>query len=129
MRRKGSARTHGRTRAVTMGMKESQQIAAEHGDLAAHAHRAGAERHGKQDHLTGHESSRQALEHSNQAYVLGQQEHERTRTVPGSKGSTDEPSEQDIAAHAYRLWQSRGCPEGSPEKDWFQAVEEMRSRH
>ena len=108
-------------------MKESQQIAAEHGDLAAHAHQAGAERHGKEDHLTGHESSRQALEHSNQAYIRGQQEHERTRTAAASKGTSHEASEQDIAARAYGLWQGRGCPEGSPERDWFQAVEEMRS--
>jgi hypothetical protein len=108
-------------------MKESQQIAAEHRDLAAHAHQAGAESHGKEDHLTGHEISRQALEHSNQAYVRGKQEHERTRTAAGSKGTTHEASEQGIAARAYALWQGRGCPEGSPEEDWFQAVEEMRS--
>ena len=119
----------GRTRAVTMVMKESQQISAEHRDLAAHAHRTGAERHGKGDHLSGHESSRQALEHSNQAFVLGQQEHERGRTAPGSPGSTHAPGEQDIAAHAYGLWQRRGCPEGSPERDWFRAVEEIRSGH
>jgi hypothetical protein len=121
--------TDGGTRAVKTVMKESQQIAAEHRDLAAHAHRAGAEHHGKEDHLTGHESSRQALEHSNQAYILGQQEHEKTRTAAGFKGTTHEPSEQDIAALAYELWLGRGCPEGSPEKDWFEAVEKMRSGH
>jgi hypothetical protein len=105
-------------------MKETQQISAERRKLAAHVHQVGAESHGKEDHLTGHESSRQALEHTNQAYVLGQQEHERIR-----KGTTHEFSEQDIAVHAYELWQNRGCPEGSPERDWFQAVEEMRSGH
>src|SRR6185295_11798191 len=99
-------------------MHESQQIAAEHRDLAAHAHRAGAEHHGKEDHQTGHESSRQALEHSNQAYLLSQQKHEKTGTVPGAKGSTHEATDQDVAALAYRLWQGRGCPTGSPEEDW-----------
>jgi len=119
--------TDGGTRAVRIVMKESQQIAAEHRDLAAHAHRAGAERHGKEDHLTGHESSRQALEHSNQAYLLAQQPHEKTRIAHGSAGTVHEPTEQDIAALAYGLWQGRGCPEGSPEEDWFRAAEEMRS--
>jgi len=42
---------------------ENHQQASELQDSAAHAHRA-AEQQGKQDHLTGHEHSRQALEHS-----------------------------------------------------------------
>ena len=29
----------------------------------------------------------------------------------------------DIAALAYRLWQERGCPMGSPEDDWYRAEE------
>ena len=32
-----------------------------------------------------------------------------------------EKSTQDIANLAYALWQQRGCPEGSPEQDWFEA--------
>jgi len=112
-----------------MVMRESQQIAAEHRDLTAHAHRAGAEHHGKEDHLTGHESSRQALEHSNQAYLLSQQQHEKTGPMPSAEGSTQEATEQDIAALAYSLWQGRRCPVGSPEEDWFRAVEELRFRH
>ena len=35
---------------------------------------------------------------------------------------------EDIAALAYALWQARGCPEGSPEEDWFHAAQELRSR-
>ena len=35
--------------------------------------------------------------------------------------------EQDIADLAYELWQSRGCPEGSPQEDWFRAIEELQS--
>ena len=34
--------------------------------------------------------------------------------------------EQDIANLAFELWQARGCPLGSPEEDWFHAVELLR---
>lgn len=37
-------------------------------------------------------------------------------------------SNEDIAAHAYRCWHERGCPEGSPEVDWHRAEEELRNR-
>jgi hypothetical protein len=37
-------------------------------------------------------------------------------------------STADIAALAYHLWQDRGCPMGSPEKDWFRA-EELLTAH
>ena len=36
--------------------------------------------------------------------------------------------EEDIAALAHELWQARGCPDGSPGEDWYQAVEILRSR-
>ena len=36
--------------------------------------------------------------------------------------------EQDIAALAYELWEAKGCPEGSPEIDWFAALEQLKSR-
>ena len=42
---------------------ENHQRAEELHDGAAHAHRVG-EQHGKQEHLTGHEHSRQQIEHS-----------------------------------------------------------------
>ena len=121
--------TDGATRAQEVGMHESQQIAAEHHDLSAHAHRTAAEHHGKEDHLTGHESSRQAHEHSNQAYLHAQHEHQKTRTEHGANVIAHEAKEQDIAALAYEHWQGRCCPEGSPEEDWFRAIEELRSRH
>jgi len=98
-------------------MRESQQIATEQHGLASHAHRTGAEHRGQEDHLTGHESSRQALEHSRQAYLHTQARH----------GAHD-VKEAEIAALAYRLWHERGCPEGSPEHDWFRALEELRHR-
>lgn len=109
-------------------MHESQQIAAEHHDLAAHAHRTGAEHHGKEDHLTGHESSRVGLEHANQAYLRSQEQHQNTSTEDGVNAVAHEAKEQDIAALAYRFWQARGCPEGSPEEDWFRAIAAVRSR-
>jgi hypothetical protein len=42
----------------------SHQRAAEFHDLAAHAHRAAAVHHGKEDHQTAHEHSKEALEYS-----------------------------------------------------------------
>src|ERR1035441_10423408 len=120
--------TDGAIRALATVMRESQQIAAEHHDLAAHAHRSGAEHHGKEDHLTGHESSRQVLEHSNQAYLLAQKEHREARTGHGANEIAHEAKERDISALAYQLWQGRRCPEGSPDEDWFRAAEALRSR-
>jgi hypothetical protein len=34
----------------------------------------------------------------------------------------------DIAALAYELWQQRGCPEGSPEQDWYEAERKVLSQ-
>jgi hypothetical protein len=34
---------------------------------------------------------------------------------------------ENIAALAFALWQERGCPEGSPELDWFRAEEELKT--
>ena len=112
-----------------MVMDQSQQIAAEHHDLAAHAHRSGAERHGKEDHLTGHESSRLALEHTNKTYLHPENEHQNIKTREGINAVGHEAQEHDtVRLLAYRVWQARGCPEGSPEQDWHSAVEALRSR-
>ena len=35
------------------------------------------------------------------------------------------PEPEEIASLAYRLWQQRGCPEGSPEADWLRAEQEL----
>jgi|GEM_PF-1870263 len=48
-----------------------------------------------------------------------------------SSASGDESysySSDDVAAHAYRCWHERGCPDGSPEVDWHRAEEELRNR-
>jgi hypothetical protein len=34
----------------------------------------------------------------------------------------------EIAALAHRLWQLRGCPEGSPDEDWAPAAQQLRDR-
>jgi hypothetical protein len=47
---------------------DSHRRAAEFHDLAAHAHRVADVHHGKEDHLTGHELARQAMEHSAKAH-------------------------------------------------------------
>lgn len=36
-------------------------------------------------------------------------------------------SQDRIAQLAYQLWQERGCPAGSPEVDWEQAVRMLES--
>jgi hypothetical protein len=92
---------------------ENHHSAAELHDGAAHAHRVGEE-HGQQDHLSGHEHSRQDLEHSQNGYL-----HSQAASAFGH---------DDIAALAHELWQARGCPEGSPDEDWLRAVKELRTR-
>jgi hypothetical protein len=98
---------------------ENHPQAAELHDLAGHAHRV-AEEHGKQEHLTGHEQSRQAQEHSHEG-------HRQTPVATVGHGIAAF-GHSDIAALAYELWQARGCPEGSSEEDWFHAAEQLRSR-
>lgn len=102
---------------------ENHQRAAELHDVAAHAHRAALEQRGKQDHQTAQEQSRRALEHSHEAYLHTQQMHQKATEERGVAGFGHE----DIATLAYELWRARGCPEGSPEEDWFHAAERLRS--
>ena len=53
-------------------------IAAEMHEQAAHAHRVAATHHGKEDHLTGHEISKEALDHSRRAFELAQEAHRKS---------------------------------------------------
>jgi hypothetical protein len=62
---------------------DSHQRAAEFHELAAHAHRAAAAHHGKEDHLTGHELSKQALEHANKASQWSQEAHRKSAKAAG----------------------------------------------
>jgi hypothetical protein len=99
---------------------ENHQRAAELHDLAAHAHRSAEQRHGKQEHETGHEQSRQALEHSRVA-------HEQTQLSLNRHGIATF-GHRETAELAYELWQARGCPDGSPQDDWFRATKELLER-
>jgi hypothetical protein len=103
---------------------ENHQRAAELHDNAAHAHRSAAESHEKQDRQTGQERSRQALEHSQQAYRHTEQAHREAVNEQGIATF----GHAEIAVLAHSLWRERGCPEGSPEQDWFRAAHELRAR-
>ena len=37
------------------------------------------------------------------------------------------PEHRSIGELAYSLWQARGCPEGSAERDWLDAERQLRS--
>jgi hypothetical protein len=39
--------------------------------------------------------------------------------------ATPDPEPDHIAELAYSLWESRGCPIGSPEEDWYKAEQEL----
>ncbi len=39
------------------------------------------------------------------------------------------PEHRSIGELAYRLWQARGCPEGSAEQDWLDAEKQLQSAH
>jgi hypothetical protein len=51
-------------------------------NLASHAHASAAAAHDKGDHLTAHELSKKALEHSMNAYRFSQQLIEEAETSP-----------------------------------------------
>lgn len=99
------------------------QRAAEMHDAAVHAHTVAAQAHEKEDHLTGHEHSRQALEYSGKAH----QQTDQTRRDVANGSDHTSFGHQEIAARALGLWRARGCPEGSPDEDWFHAVKELRA--
>jgi hypothetical protein len=37
------------------------------------------------------------------------------------------PSHDEIAKRAMEIWNARGCPEGSADRDWLQAEGELRA--
>ena len=92
---------------------------AELSDGPAHAHTVG-ELHGKQDHLT-------ATEHSKQEFEREQEEtrHSHASTVGHGIAAF---GHDEIAEVAHQRWVERGRPEGSAEEDWFEAVKQLRSR-
>jgi len=50
-----------------------------------------------------------------------------TAETPAESAATPS-TEELIAALAKKLWEARGCPEGSPEVDWFTAEKLVRMR-
>jgi hypothetical protein len=61
--------------------------AAELHNLAAHTHEAAAAAHDKGDHLTAHELTKQALEHSRNAHRLSEQLVAETERASKAQGS------------------------------------------
>ena len=98
---------------------ETRRRVAELHDAPPHAHSVG-EQHGKQDHLTASELSRQGSEASRET-------QRQTQAAAAGHGLATF-GHNEIAALAYELWQARGCPAGSPEEDWVHAAEQLRSR-
>ena len=98
---------------------DNHRRAAEMHDKAAHMHRAASASRDHQDHATGHEETRRALEHSHEAY-------QRTELTHQVAAQQHRLTDSDISAVAYELWVARGCPEGSPEHDWEHAKERLR---
>jgi Protein of unknown function (DUF2934) len=45
-------------------------------------------------------------------------------TVPTEEISEPD-KQQEVAVLAYTFWQDRGCPEGTPDEDWFRAEREI----
>jgi hypothetical protein len=64
---------------------DSHQRAAEFHELAAHAHRSAATHYAKGDYLTGHEHSRQAMEHSAKAHELSQEAWKKSEASVAKK--------------------------------------------
>lgn len=44
----------------------------------------------------------------------------------GAEYSVSTEDHEEIARLAYRYWQERGCPIGSPDEDWYRAENDLR---
>jgi hypothetical protein len=55
--------------------------------------------------------------------------HQNVTTDHGVFVRSQKAREEEIPSLAYKLWQDRGCPDGSPQEDWFRAIEELQSHH
>jgi hypothetical protein len=88
-------------------------------NVAEHAHLTAGE-HGQEEHLTGHEHSRQAQEHS-------QADHLQTQTATVGHGIAAF-GHKEIEGLAFEIWQAKGCPAGTAEEDWYEAAKQLRAR-
>jgi hypothetical protein len=57
---------------------------------------------------------------------MSQQATKPAMKIPTDSGET-RPMHEEIAALAYSFWLERGCPEGTPEQDWFRAEQELKA--
>ena len=48
--------------------------------------------------------------------------------IPKEQVTAAAPAQQEIAVLAFTLWEARGCPEGTPEEDWFNAERELTAK-
>ncbi len=44
-------------------------------------------------------------------------------------GSNNHGGPEEVAKLAYSYWLARGCPEGSPEEDWFRAEQDLHQQN
>jgi hypothetical protein len=103
---------------------EDGQPAAELHDNAAQAQRSDAQARDKQEHGIGTEFSRRTLEHARRA-----SEHTGlSQWCTANEHQIPVLGHHDIAVLAHSLWQTRGCPQGSPDVDWFLAACSLRDR-
>ncbi|MFZ0335407.1 MAG: DUF2934 domain-containing protein [Candidatus Acidiferrales bacterium] len=59
---------------------------------------------------------------------MAKQAAARAVEQPQAKPSAADPTHEDVSTLAYSLWQARGCPEGSPEEDWFNAASALKAK-
>lgn len=51
---------------------------------------------------------------------------QRTNNISLRSGLSATPTADEVAALARKLWEARGCPEGSPEQDWYEAERQSK---
>ena len=48
--------------------------------------------------------------------------------IAANNGAATGCDHEEVCQLAFSYWQARGCPEGSPEDDWFRPEHELSSR-
>ena len=59
---------------------------------------------------------------------MAQEEPQTIVVENGTEEAGAESLHEQIVALAHALWRERGCPEGSPEEDWFTAEQQVKQR-
>jgi hypothetical protein len=72
----------------------------------------------KENRMTG---KRELKTNSNAVSVMAMQ-----NAGPVANDPVSAVDHEEIARLAYSYWQARGCPNGSPEKDWYHAENDLR---